>query len=277
MKICHEMPLNLLGHSKYYNDYEYCLPTFWFKHPEYKQHYLEAKKQGRFIILDNGLFEGDTFSNEELLGIIKELQPDIFIVPDGWNDPETTLTNASKWMNYKQWSKEAIVPLIPEGTELMVVVQGKDYSEITTLYEKCTKIGYTYFSINHSSSAYQYDECSHPSKVVAQMFGRIHLIGELYSQDYIKGNHYIHLLGASLPQEFLYYPKQWSFIKSVDTSNPIIFGLKKQYYNNWGMLEKATEKLEVFMELENIPEDNDVMSAIAYNTYKFRHFIDSRK
>ena len=35
----------------------------------------------------------------------------------------------------------------------------------------------------------------------------------------------VHLLGCNLPQEYLYY-KDFPFIETIDTSNPIIHGLE---------------------------------------------------
>ena len=63
IKVSHELPLCLLDRSKELNDYEFCLPTYWFKSEPYKKYYKNAKKDGRFIIADNGLFEGDSFSS----------------------------------------------------------------------------------------------------------------------------------------------------------------------------------------------------------------------
>ena len=53
MKISHEVPLQLLPWSKTINDYEYVLPYFYYRSPEYKEFYLKCKEEGRFSILDN--------------------------------------------------------------------------------------------------------------------------------------------------------------------------------------------------------------------------------
>jgi hypothetical protein len=102
MKISHELPLSLLKNSYQWNDYEYCLPIFMKKFPQYKNHYIKARDDGRFIIMDNSLFEGYYHSDSELLEFINEIKPDIFIVPDEWNDKNKTLVNAKSWiLNYK--------------------------------------------------------------------------------------------------------------------------------------------------------------------------------
>ncbi len=116
MKVSHELPLCLLNKSYDWNDYEFCLPTYWFKSEEYKQYYLNAKKEGSFIIADNGLFEGDSFTQQQLIEFVNELQPDIFVIPDVWNDAFQSYRNAKYWQNVVKAS-------LPESTKLMAVIQ----------------------------------------------------------------------------------------------------------------------------------------------------------
>jgi hypothetical protein len=100
---------------------------------------------------------------------------------------------------------------------------------------------------------------------------RIYVISRLYKEKIIKDSHYIHLLGASLPQEFMYYkdPK-FNFIKSVDTSNPIIVGALGQIYEDYGLLTKPKNKIEDFMTKEFNQRD---LSIIHHNIHKFKSFI----
>ena len=82
MKISHELPLSLLEHSLDWNDYEYCLPHLIDKFPAYRQFFLDSSERGRFIIMDNGLFEGVTHTTKDLLEKIDLIEPNIFIVPE---------------------------------------------------------------------------------------------------------------------------------------------------------------------------------------------------
>ncbi len=86
IKVSHELPLCLLDKSEEWNDYEFCLPTYWFKSEVYKQYYRDRITSSRFIIADNGLFEGDLFTEQQLIDFVNELQPNIFVIPDVWND-----------------------------------------------------------------------------------------------------------------------------------------------------------------------------------------------
>ena len=63
----------------------------------------------------------------------------------------------------------------------------------------------------------------------------------------INKNVHHHLLGCSLPQEFMAY-KDWDFIKSCDTSNPILVGADGNKYQENGLTYKPKEKLEHYFE-----------------------------
>jgi hypothetical protein len=259
MQVSHELPLSLLGYSKKWNDYEYCLPHLIDKHEEYRLHFQKARLKNRFIIMDNGLFEGVTHTTEDLIDKINMIRPNVFIVPDAWNDDNTTFKNAKYWIN-------TIKSNIPESVNLMVVMQGKDISDIRSLYTSCVDLGYRHISFNHSSIAYQ-SLFPHENKLVSQMMGRILLINKLSSWRVIDKEAYHHLLGCSLYQEFAYY-KGYDFIKSVDTSNPIILGAKNQRYEGI-ILEKPSEKIEDFMEKDLSGQFEDII----FNVQKFKEII----
>ena len=93
IKISHELPLSLLSYSSDWNDYEYCLPHLLDKHANYRQFFLDTKERDRFIIMDNGLFEGVKHTTQDLLEKIDLIEPNIFIVPDEWNERDITAKN----------------------------------------------------------------------------------------------------------------------------------------------------------------------------------------
>jgi hypothetical protein len=210
--------------------------------------------------MDNGLFEGVTHTTEDLLEKINLVRPNIFIVPDAWNDANTTLVNAKSWMiNYKQH--------IPEGVNLMAVCQGKDIGELITTYQTLVDIGYTHIAFNHSSIAYQ-NEYEGMDHLKASMYGRMEFIRRLVQSGAIRKTHYHHLLGCSLPQEFMSY-SDWKFIKSVDTSNPILVGAEGIRYTDSGLTFKPKEKLEHYFEKDL----NGQIEDIIFNVQQFRKFI----
>ena len=51
-KVSHELPINMLDQSYDINDYEYCLPHLLDQNETYKNHFYQAKKDGRYIVMD---------------------------------------------------------------------------------------------------------------------------------------------------------------------------------------------------------------------------------
>jgi len=260
MKISHELPLSLMNNAYKWNDYDYCLPHLVDKFDQYRIFFQKSRLDKRFIIMDNGLFEGVFHTVQDLLEKINLIRPDIFIVPDSWNDSTTTIRSAKHWMiNFKND--------LPKGVELMAVCQGKDMGELITTYQTLIDLGYTHIAFNHSSIAYQkeYEGMDH---LKASMYGRMEFIRRLVQSGTIRKDVYHHLLGCSLPQEFMSYD-DWSFIKSVDTSNPILVGAEGKRYSDSGLLCKPKEKLEHYFEM-NL---EDKMEDIIFNVNKFKSFI----
>jgi hypothetical protein len=260
MKISHELPLGLMQHAYKWNDYDYCLPHLIDQYDQYRIFFQKSRLDKRFIIMDNGLFEGVTHTTEDLLEKINLVRPNIFIVPDAWNDSTTTLVNAKSWMiNYKQY--------IPEDVNLMAVCQGNDMGELITTYQTLVDLGYTHIAFNHSSIAYQ-NEYTGMDHLKASMYGRMEFIRRLVQSGAIRKTHYHHLLGCSLPQEFMSYG-DWKFIKSVDTSNPILVGAEGKRYSDSGLAWKPKEKLEYYFEKDL----NGQIEDIIFNVNRFRSFI----
>ena len=263
MKVSHELPLSLMHHAYEWNDYDYLLPHLIDQYDQYRLFFQKSRLDKRFIIMDNGLFEGIKHTTEDLLEKINLIRPNIFIVPDAWNDSTTTLVNAKSWMlNYKQ--------LLPEETQLMAVCQGESLGELITTYQTLTDIGYTHIAFNHSSCAYMEMCPTHAGSapLKAQMYGRMEFIRKLVEKDIIVKSNYHHLLGCSLPQEFNAY-KDWDFIKSVDTSNPILVGAEGKRYTDDGIDWKPKEKLEHYFEKDLSGQIEDII----FNVNKFKSYV----
>jgi hypothetical protein len=245
-----------------WNDYDYCLPHLIDESTQYKLFFQKARIDKRFIIMDNGLFEGVEHTIDDLLSKIEFLQPNIFIVPDAWNDSTITLRSAKHWMvNYGKKLKDIDV-------ELMAVCQGNTIGELTTTYQTLIDLGYKHIAFNHSSIAYENEYSGEMPKLKAQMYGRMEFIRRLVAGGVIRETYYHHLLGCSLPQEFMAY-KDWKFIKSCDTSNPILVGAEGVRYTDSGIGFKPKDKLEHYFEknLDTQLED------IKFNVQKFKSFI----
>ena len=252
MKISHEVPLNLLAASPNFNHYDYCLPHLLDKHEQYKEYFLDAKKQGRYIIMDNSLHElGEAYNTERLLYWIEILKPDEFIVPDVWEDMESSINNASEWSRIK----------LPKDTLKVAVVQAKNIDEARECYTKYQALGYRKIAFSYGAKYYS-ELVPHPNRAIATALGRVYVVSKLYNDDVISKHDRVHLLGCAVPQEFIYY-KDMPFIETIDTSNPIMAGIERIKYNVWGLDEKPKTRIDDVMEMSS--EDLNRKWSYIYN------------
>lgn len=264
--ISHESPLPLLEKSLEYNDYQYILPYFYSRYHEYKKFMDDFHGMK---ILDNGLFEGEVPTISELINIIKESKPTIFIPVDEWNDSILTLKNAKYWMGLKKSG------VLDPKLNLMVVLQGKSFSEIEQLYQQCVDLGYRHFAFNHSSIAYQNEVGSVEDPIEKARIGRIQLVRRMWNKNIIKEHHWVHLLGATDVTEFHYYNQALpGVVDSIDTSNPIIKGIEEGLYTEQNFKTKSKSKMEQFFDLDI---DKECLGNILSNINCFRNIVNKIK
>lgn len=256
IKVSHEVPLQLLSLSELFNDYLYCLPHLLDLHPDYETYFREAKKAGKYIIMDNSLHElGEAYNTKRLLYWVNELEPNEFIVPDVWENAHLSVRNAKQWAEIQ----------LPENTLKVAVVQGKNQTEFATSYQSYKWFGYRKIAFSYGASWFA-ETFNHPNIYISKMIGRLKTITNLYKYNVIGDYDNVHLLGCNLPQEFLYY-KDFPFIKSIDTSNPIIHGLEGIRYSEGGLLHKSSQKID-----ENFTQEvsQDQINNILHNVNMFR-------
>jgi hypothetical protein len=100
------------------------------------------------------------------------------------------------------------------------------------------------------------------------MYGRMEFIRQLVERDIIQKSHYHHLLGCSLPQEFMAY-NDWKFVRSCDTSNPILVGAEGTRYTDSGINWKPKEKLAYYFKKDLSEQLED----IKFNVDKFKNYV----
>lgn len=262
MKIAHEAPTEIFNKVQELTDYDYALVHLLDENEAYRKKFFEAKEKGREIILDNSIFElGEAFDWESYIKWIKELKPDWYIVPDVLEDYSNTL------LNYNYFSVAYAKEL--DGKPIGVI-QGKDYTELSTCYQAlASKPNIKMIGISFD---YSYYEKVYPTlpKLQAWAAGRKHLIFKLIKEEFFDEKIPIHLLGCSLPQEFEFY-NGLDFIYSVDTSNPVVHGLKGIRYTDRGLVDKESQKL---FELIDSRVTEEQWLDIEFNVSKFRDFCN---
>ena len=261
--ISHEVPLDLLDESLKFNDYHYCLPHL-LDNDKYFNFFKDASRRREFIIMDNGLFEGVSHTVEDLIERLNEIKPNIFIVPDAWNDPDITYRNAKAWMT--GYTNE-----LHRRTKLMAVVQAENVPDAIEIYSSLSSgLRYDHIALNHSGVFYK-ELYEHQNELLSLMTGRVKFIEKLRTLSAFAPTIHHHLLGATLPNEFSNYKgKEYDFIKTIDTSNPVIYGLKHGKYPDEVLLDKPKEKLETYFD-QRLSDQQ--ISDVLYNVKHFRSLL----
>jgi len=276
IKISHEVPISLLKESKNFNDYDYCLVHLLDKYPKYKAFYKDSDRE---VILDNSIFElGEAFNDDELIKHILDINPTWYILPDVLEDCDGTIARAKAFL--KKAEKFNIISK-PIG-----VVQGKTIEEIIKCHDfmdkelNVEKIAFSFdYSLYETMCEELNDSSGYPfNKFDDWMFGRFTMFERLIEEKVINYDKKYHLLGCALPQEGVYYKimhkgdeDKYRFIDSIDTSSPIVHGIKGIKYSEYGLKTKESIKLVDLLE-----EDIQLNDIINYNIDKFRKFWNNK-
>ena len=259
MLVSHESPISILEESKDYNDYDYALVHLFETHPEYYEFFKNSLRNSREVLLDNSIFElGEAFDSDKFAKYVEELKPSYYIVPDVLEDGYQTM------LNYNEFVKK-----YPDLPGLRIgVVQGKTYDELVDCYRYMSEQS-DYIAISFD---YSYYVATGRGKTELERWctGRQKFIRDLKNEGIWDFNKPHHLLGCSLAKEFKAYTNDYS-IRSVDTSNPVVAGIKElRYTGDMGLKDKPSVKLA---DLIDTKVDDDMMECIEYNTGCFRSIV----
>lgn len=258
IRIAHESPKSIFPEVQKLTDYDYALVHLFEEDPEYYALFRDAVAAGREVILDNSIFElEEAFDADKFADWVKKLRPTWYIIPDALEDAEKTMQQAADW--YKNHSD---VPGKSIG-----VVQGKTYQEIKDCYRAMDEIANVDMIAISFDYSYYTDSCPHPNKYVSWMLGRVKLLGDLLRDGIINEDKPHHLLGCGLPQEFSFY-SQYPWIYSLDTSNPVVAGIKGIAYGPQGLWNKESQKLFELINSDLSVEQYDLVKSNILNFRK---------
>lgn len=261
IKTFHEAPKSVFQTVQSMTDGDYALVNLFAEDEEYFELFKDAVHKGREVILDNGVFElGEAWDADQFAGWVDKLRPTYYIVPDVLEDGIATVENFFKFINsYKS---------LPG--KILGVVQGRTEAEFIECYKAiepyCDKVG-----ISFDCSWYREGIKNH--NIWEQLAGgRLRTLIHMDDAGVINRDKPHHLLGVSLPQEMQYYKLYgWKWIDSVDTSNPVVHGLKRIMYGSDGLHDKETQKLYTLI---NAQVDSTQLNAIMHNIRQFRRFCN---
>ena len=258
MLVSHESPLALLEKSREYNDYDYCLVHLLDQYPEYLKFFEESKRLGRRILLDNSIYElGTSFDPWKFAEWVDKLKPDEYIVPDVFDNCNMTI------YNFEQWKQN-----FPNAKGKKIgVVQGSTYQEMIDCYSYMASNA-DKIAINFVSKYFKligYATQNNATEWHRIMQGRQKFIKDMMRDGFWAWGKPHHLLGCTLPQEFVEYTGIVN-IESIDTSNPVVAGMHGVRYNTHGLDDKIPTKLADMLE-HSVTDEN--LDAVLYNVSQF--------
>lgn len=275
IQISHEMPLEMLLGNEEQNlgcDYHYSLVHLFERGGgprgiDYFLYAVDQLKAHRTVILDNSIFElGCAFDPDKFAFWVQQLAKFagkrnvnkhlVYIIPDVLDNCDATVASAIYFLDkYKK---------LP-GRK-MAVAQGKTFEELRSCYcqlNSLTKLDRTGISFN--CEAYNLPRAT---QLQSWMDSRIEFVTLLESTTILKSP--LHLLGCSLPQEFEAYQGNKNIV-SLDTSNPVVHGLRGIPYEYGGLKTKLSVKLADLFETR---VDQNQLDMIEWNVRRFRELVN---
>ena len=253
----HEAPKCIFNEVQKVTDGDYALVNLFAEDAEYYQMFEDAVAAGREVILDNGVFElGTAWSATDFAGWVEQLRPTYYIVPDVLENCAGTVTSFFEFINK--------FPNLP--SKRIGVAQGEDYDLMVACY-KAIEPYCDMVAISFDFSWFQ-----HPNSASRMMLRR------MVDEGVINTSKPHHLLGVMLPQEVRYYtnPTQrgvFDWIYSIDTSNPVVHGLKRIRYMGHGLDTKESQKLYTMI---NAEVDAAQLDDVMHNIEVFRRFCNGK-
>lgn len=263
MQISHEVPFSLLDSSRVFNDYDYALVHLFEEFPNYFNFFKESLNQGRQCILDNSVFELETaFDSDKFAYWINELKPTYYIIPDSLDNSHETMHLCTDWI--KQYRDDL------NFSKTIGVIQGQTLNDALQCYRVIAPlVDKVAVSFNCKFYENMFEHNTTLSTLEKWMYGRQQFMDMLIEYEYFLGNEQpFHLLGCSLPQEFLHYKvSKFSFIDTIDTSNPIVHAINNIRYNDDGLTSKISTKLINYLHHTQFD-----FQLLEYNITKFKQF-----
>ena len=262
--IAHEAPVSIMDQVQMVTDYDYALSVCFDKIDGYYDFFKRAIKNGRWVLLDNGIFEeGVPMDSDKYADYIVNLQPNEYVVPDALEDADTTMSNFDKWIR-----DFGDIPGRRIG-----VAQGSTLKEFIECYkymaDKADKIA---ISFDYSLYINELTDSTDGNKWERYATGRKRVLEYLCKFDIINYNKPIHLLGISLPQELSYYKRAGfgSLIESFDSSNPVVHAIKRgRYPSDIKSIDyKESTKLK---DLIDTPKNDKLVVDAISNITQFRY------
>jgi hypothetical protein len=255
--ISHEFPYSLIEeHQDFLSDYMFALLHKAIEDPKYLQRVCEYRDAGGIVYLDNSCFElGESMDNDKLYHYFEIIKPELLVLPDTLGNKEKTISRSKEFL--KQY---------PDTIHhAMAVIQGSSPEEMVECYREFTCIdGLPWIGIPF---VYSWAE----KTPTIQATERIRLLEKL--EPYIDTSINHHLLGTWQAREFMFY-RDYDWIRSLDTSNPVMAALDGTMYTEFGIKHKPKSTFDSTYHLKESEID---LELLYYNVNTFKEIVHGRQ
>ena len=193
MQVSHIVPTDLLYLIEN-RDFYMCLANIANINSEYLEFYKRKSQEGKFILLDNGEAEGNQMDLDNMLDIIKEINPSEIILNDELNNREKTIEKSFIALDfYKSKGYDKQLMFVAQGIDFIDWCENFQEKE---LLKNIHTIGIPKVISKKWTTYDRYDCCKQLSIL----------------------NFDIHLLGCNEPLNYLKYFNKLKNIRSIDTA-----------------------------------------------------------
>lgn len=259
--ISHEIPLSLIDeHQRSISDYMYVLLHKMIEDPVYAQKAYDYKKAGGLVYLDNSCFElGASLDDELLYEYCEKLNPTVVILPDVLGNKNATIDRTLSFLDkYPHVANYG-----------MAVAQGSTPGELIDCYAEFRDYrGEGEFDIFMLGIPFVYSWVEKEPAV--QAAARIQLLELMDRRRVIDRNRWHHLLGTWQANEFSHY-RNYQWVYSLDTSNPIMAAIDGTRYTDIGLFHKPKATFDTAYDLTVSDID---MQLLYYNVKTFRRIVN---
>ena len=257
--ISHEIPRCLIDeHQDFISDYQFVLLHKILEDKDYAEMVCEFANNGEFTYLDNSCFElGESLDNDVLYEWFQRLEPDFVVLPDVLGDRRRTLERSIEFANDYPDTISNGMPVIQGATPDEMI---DCYNEFIEYSDKWPIIGIPF--------VYRWAD----KDPTLQANERIKLL-ERMDRECIDRKFKHHLLGAWQAREFAHY-KDYNWIHSIDTSNPVMSALDGiPYAGVHGLTQKPTS---TFDSVYDMKEEDINLNLLYYNVDSFRQIVTGK-
>lgn len=218
----------------------FVLGQYYVTNLEYKKYVLKAKKDGRFLILDNGVDDhGVVLENKDIFEIAKELRPNEVIPTDNLFDCDSTIKNTEQMIRLLRTNniEDVNVFMCPQGNDFdnwlecyKYALSNEDVKTIGMSKKTLPKIIYGVCNDTNIASA------------------RNKVFDYLLKNNLIKKD--LHFLGSEGPDEYRHY-KGCEYVRSTDSCVAILQGINNIKFSDRDYRRLETPSNYFDLDIEN--------------------------